>query len=415
MQRFFRRAVLLIAGFCTIGLQPTLAQETVKIGYAGAMSGAVAYLGVDMKRGAEMAVEAINANGGIRGRKLELVVRDDEHDPVKTVAAYRQLIERQGVVAMLGATNSASMLALAPMINDQFHVPTVCAHTDANAIIRNKAAKEGRDNYLFRLGMFGSGQADFLIDNAVKKFGFRKIALLTWTGGWGTIGRGELKRRLKELGVEPVADETFDSSDTDMTAQLLKIRAADAEVIINYSVVPESVAIFKSQRQIGGMVLPFISAWGTAVPALWKAAGELAEGTLNTNVVTADGPQPPARQAVIDAYHQRFKQDFDEQAGFFGAYDAINLIAAAMDKAGFEPAAIRTALETLPNFKGLVLSVDHPPFTRDNHDSFSEDNMMIGRWTSGKYLPIKFDPTGPYISQSEGQKTYMDPKSFTLK
>jgi branched-chain amino acid transport system substrate-binding protein len=392
-----------------------LSQETVKIGYAGALSGPVSYLGVDMRRGAEMALEAINAQGGIRGRKLELVVRDDEHDPVKTVAAYRQLIERQGVVAMIGATNSASMLAVAPMLNDQFKIPTICPHTDANDIINNQAAREGRDSYLFRLGMFSRGQADFLIDNLSKKFGFTKIALLTWTAGWGTIGRRELTRRLAELGMRPVADETFDSSDTDMTPQLLKIRAAQAEVIVNYSVVPEAVAIFKSQRKIGGTPLPFVSAWGIAVPALWKAAGDLAEGTINSNVVTADGPQPAPRQAVIDAYRLKYKQDFDEQAGFFGAFDAVNLFAAAMDKAGFEPAAIRTALETLPRFNGLILDVDGPPFTRDRHDSFSHENMLLGRWTAGKYLRIMFDETGPFVMQAEGRKLYMDPKTFALK
>jgi branched-chain amino acid transport system substrate-binding protein len=99
-----------------------------------------------------------------------LVVRDDEHDPTKTVAAYRQLIERQGVVAMVGATNSASMLAVTPLINDQLKIPTICPHTDANDIITNQAAKEGRDSYLFRLGMFSAGQADFLIDNVVRNW-----------------------------------------------------------------------------------------------------------------------------------------------------------------------------------------------------------------------------------------------------
>jgi branched-chain amino acid transport system substrate-binding protein len=415
MHTISRRTIFLTAVLLTIASQGANAQETVKIGYAGALSGPVSYLGVDMRRGAEMAVEAINAKGGIRGRKLELVVRDDEHDPTKTVAAYRQLIERQGVIAMVGATNSASMLAVTPLINDQLKIPTICPHTDANDIITNQAAKEGRDSYLFRLGMFSAGQADFLIDNVVKKFGFKKVALLTWVSGWGTIGRRELNRRLSELGMKPVADETFDSSDSDMSAQLLKIRAADADVIVNYSIISESVAIFKSQRKIGGTPLPFVSAWGTAVPALWKAAGDLAEGTLNTNVVTADGPQPPQRQAVIDAYRERFKQDFDEQAGFFGAYDAVNLFAAAMEKAGFEPKAIRDALENLPNFKGLILDVDQPPFTRQQHESFSERNMMIGRWTAGKYLQIQFDQTGPYITKVPGQKVYMDPKTFALK
>jgi len=156
-----------------------IAQETVKIGFAGALTGPVAAFGNDIKRAMEMAADAINAKGGIKGRKVEIVTRDDEHDPVKTVAAYRNLIERQNVIAMIGATNSASMLAVAPLINDQYKIPVICVHTDAIDIINNQAQKEGRDNYLFRLGMYGDGQANFIVDSMVKKFGFKKVGLLT--------------------------------------------------------------------------------------------------------------------------------------------------------------------------------------------------------------------------------------------
>ncbi len=405
-------AALLIA---PVAAGSCLAEETVKIGYAGALTGAVSYLGLDMRRGAEMAIENINAKGGVKGRKLELIVRDDEHDPVKTVASYRQLIERQGAVAMLGATNSASMLAVTPLINDQFKVPTICPHTDANDIITNQAWKEKRDSYLFRLGMFSHGQANFLVDSMVKTFGMNKVALLTWTSGWGTIGRRELTRRLGELGMKPVADETFDSGDTDMTPQLLKIQAAGAEVILNYSVVPEAVAIFKSQRKIGGTPIPFVSAWGIAVPALRKAAGDLVEGTIDSNVVTVDGPQPPARSAIIDAYHKKYQQDFDEPAGFFDAYDAIGLFAATMEKVGFEPDAVRAGLENLPSYHGVALDVDRPVFTHDQHDSFSEKDMMLGRWTTGKYLRISSEGGALYVSPSEGEKKFIDPKTFALK
>jgi len=409
---FLVAAVLLAA---PLGAGSSFAEDTVKIGYAGALTGPVSYLGNDMRRGAEMAIEKINAGGGVRGRKLELVVRDDEHDPVKTVASYRQLIERQNVVAMMGATNSAAMLAVTPLLNDQFKIPTICVHTDANDIINNQAAKEKRDSYLFRLGMFGRGQADFLVDSMVKTFGLQKIALLTWTSGWGTIGRHELTRRLGELGMTPVADETFDSGDTDMTAQLLKIKAAGADVILNYSTVPEAVAIFKSQRKVGGTPTPFASAWGIAVPALYKAGGDLIDGTINSNVVTVDGPQPPARQAAIEAYRAKYKQDFDEPAGYFDAYDAMGLFAAVMEKVGFEPEAIRAGLENLPSFHGLVLDVDRPPFTHDQHDSFTGKDMMLGRWTSGKFLKIAADNGALYVSPSGSDKAFIDPKTFALK
>src|SRR5262245_26758787 len=118
-----RRSLLFVASLTFAALvlpHFALAQETVKIGFAGALTGPVAGFGNDIKRAMEMAADAINAKGGIKGRKVELVTRDDEHDPVKTVAAYRNLIERQNVIAMIGATNSASMPAVAPLIHDQY-------------------------------------------------------------------------------------------------------------------------------------------------------------------------------------------------------------------------------------------------------------------------------------------------------
>ena len=186
--------------------------QDVKIGYSGALSGPASFTGLDIKRGAEMAIDEINAKGGVKGRKLVLVSRDDEHNPVRTVAQYRELVERERVVAMLGATNSASMLAVTPIVNETLKVPVICPATDATAITENDAAKAGQDNYLFRIGMYGTGQANFITDTMVKRFGHTKVALLNWTGGWGVTGRTELQRRLKEHGLTPVADETFDST-----------------------------------------------------------------------------------------------------------------------------------------------------------------------------------------------------------
>lgn len=232
----------------------------IKIGYAGALSGPAAFTGVDIKRGADLAIAEINARGGVNGRMLQLVSRDDEHNPVRTVAQYRELAEREGVVAMIGATNSASMLAVAPIVNDTLKVPVIMPATDATAITENDAAKAGRDNYLFRVGMYGSGQANFMVDTAVKKFGFKKVGLLNWTGGWGVTGREGLKSRLKELGVTPVADETFDSSDTDMTPQIVKIKEAGAECILNYALVRENTFVVQTKEKLGDK-LPYISAW----------------------------------------------------------------------------------------------------------------------------------------------------------
>ncbi|MEZ5786319.1 MAG: ABC transporter substrate-binding protein [Xanthobacteraceae bacterium] len=415
MSRSTRTAWIVIAAAAAwLGAIGSGYAQDVKLGYAGALSGPASFVGIEIKRGAEIAIDEINAKGGVKGRKLVLIARDDEHNPVKTVAQYRELVEREHVVGMIGATNSASMLAVAPIVNDTLKVPVICPATDATAITENDAQKQGRDNYIFRVGMYGSGQGNFMVDTMVKKFGHDKIGLLTWTGGWGVTGRGELQRRLKELGLSPVADETFDNNDTDMTAQIIKLKDAGAQSILNYALVRENTFVVKTKEKLNDNT-PYVSAWGIAAPAFWKAAGDSAEGVLTSTTVTIDGPQSPERQAFIDAYKKRYNETMAAPVFAVGAYDAVYLFKAAMEKKGFEPAEIRAGLEDIAQFKGLIKNFTRPVFTKDRHNAMTEDDMIMARWTDGKLLEVKFDSKGPYVEIDANTKKYIDKKTLKLQ
>lgn len=399
--------VVLLAFGCT---QP---QGDIKLGFAGALSGPASFVGIEIKRGAEIAVDEINAKGGIQGRKLVLISRDDEHEPTKTVAQYRELIEREKVVGMLGASNSASMLAVTPIVNDVLKVPVICPATDATEITENDAKKQGRSNYLFRVGMYGSGQANFMVDTMVKRFGHSKIGLLTWTGGWGVTGRSELRRRLGELGLAPVADETFDNSDTDMTAQLIKLRNAGAESILNYGLVRENTFVVNTRKQLNDTT-PYVSAWGIAGLAFQKAAGNATEGVLVSTTVTIDGPQSPERDEFVRKYRARYNEDIGAPVYALGAYDAVYLFKTAMERRGLEPDQIREALEDIPEFKGLVKHFNRPVFTRDRHNAVGEEDMIVTRWTNGRLLEVKFDGQEPYVEIDAATKKYLDKKTMNL-
>jgi branched-chain amino acid transport system substrate-binding protein len=385
----------------------------IKIGYAGALTGPAAFTGVDIRRGAELAIADVNSRGGIKGRKLELVPRDDEHNPVRTVAQYRELAEREGVVAMVGATNSASMLAVAPIVNDTLKVPVIMPATDATAITENDAAKAGRDNYLFRVGMYGTGQGNFMVDTAVRKLGFTKIGLLNWTGGWGVTGRGELNRRLRELGMTPVADETFDSSDTDMTPQIIKLKNAGAQCILNYALVRENTFVVQTKQKLDDTT-PYISGWGIAGPAFWVAAGKAAEGVLTSSTITVDGPQSPERAAMLEKYQAMFKAPMEAPTSAFGAYDAILLFAEVMARDGIDRDAIRKGLENVPRFKGLIKQFDRPVFTRDRHNAMTENDMIMCRWTDSKLLEISYDAGKPLVMIDAKTKRMLNPTDLRL-
>jgi len=383
----------------------------IRIGFAGALSGPASYVGNEIKRGAEIAIEEINAAGGIHGSPIALVARDDENTPKNTVAMYRDLTERQGVVAMLGATNSAAMLAVAPIVNDTLKVPVICPATDATAITENDAQKQGRDNYLFRVGMYGTGQANFMVDTLVERLGHQKVGLLTWTGGWGVTGREELRRRLKERGLTPVADETYDDSDTDMTAQLLKLKAAGAQAILNYGLVRENVFVAKTRQQLKDAT-PYVSAWGLSGPAFLKAAGESAEGVLVTTTATTDGPQSPARAEFIRKYQARYKENLIAPVFALGAYDAVYLFKTALEKGGKEPAKLLKALHEIPNFNGLIVRCDRPVFTKERHHALTENEMILTRWTQGKQLEVKFDERGPFVEPEANRRLHLDKQTL---
>lgn len=389
------------------------AQDTIKLGISIAMTGPASYVGIGAQRGAEIAIDEINARGGVRGKKLELVIRDDEHNPVKTVAQTRELVERERVVAMLGASNSASMLAVAPIVNDQLKVPIVCPATDATAITENAAWKEGRENYLFRMGMYGRAQSNFLVNNAVQKFGYRKPALLTWTAGWGVTGRAELNRRLGELTLKPVADETYDSADTDITPPLLKIRAAGADAILNYGLVRENVVVVRSKEKLGDKT-PYFSAWGLSPHAFARAAGPLSEGVLVSTTVTSDGPQSAERTEFLKKYAQRYGPEMESVTTTFAAYDIVRLYAQVIEKVGTDPKAIRAGLENVPYFRGLIKEFKRPVFTREKHDALHEDDYILARWTDGKLLEVQWDGDRPYV-MVDGTKRYFDKATSVLR
>jgi branched-chain amino acid transport system substrate-binding protein len=412
LKRFGMVLVIISVAFFAFGC-PGRKPENLKIGFAGALSGPASFVGIEIKRGAEIAIDEINANGGVQGRKMVLISRDDEHEPVKTTAQYRELVEREKVVGMLGATNSASMLAVAPIVNDTLKVPVICPATDATAITENDAQKQGRKNYLFRVGMYGSGQANFMVNTMVKRFEHSKIGLLTWTGGWGVTGHTELVRRLHELGLTPVADETFGDADTDMTAQLIKLKRAGSQSILNYGLVRENTFVVKTKKQLNDNT-PYVSAWGIAGLAFQKAAGDAAEGVLVSTTVAVDGPLTPERAAFVNAYRSRYGEEIGVPVYALGAYDAVYLFKTAMERGGVTPDQVRDALENIPQFKGLVKEFNRPVFTPQRHNAVSEDDMIIARWTNGKLLEVKFDERGPYVEIDANTKKYIDKKTLAL-
>jgi ABC-type branched-subunit amino acid transport system substrate-binding protein len=159
---------------------------------------------------------------------------------------------------------------------------------------------------------------------------------------------------------------------------------------------------------------PYVSAWGIAGPAFWRAAGAAAEGVLTSTTVTIDGPQPPERVAFVNEYRRRHNQDMDAAVFAVGAYDAVYLFRLVIERDGADPKKIRDGLENVPEFKGLVKHFGRAVFTRDRHNAVTEEDMVMTRWTNGKMLEIKYDDKGPYVEIDAQTKKHLDKANLNL-
>jgi len=364
--------------------------KPIKIGVPQAMTGAVGWAGVTSTRAAQLAADEINAKGGINGRKLEIVVRDDEHNPTKHVAAVRELVEKESVSVLFGPTASTAGLAVAPILNDELHVPMILPYSAATEIVWNKAWQDKKPNFLYRYGMFDSGQAKALVEFATKKLKKTKFAIVVENSGWGEGGRVEMAKTLKEMNLTPVAEEKFNFKDTDLTAQLGRAQRAGADTLLFYGQVAEATAMLRSMAKTGYRPT-VVSAWGIANAQFWSNAKELGEGVYVLTTATPDGPQSKPRQAFVEEFERRHgKGSITTFPGAIHSYDIVKLIEIAIRKSGSDdPGKIRDGLEDIPTFKGLLRDFNRPVFTRDRHDALLPEDLLMTKWSNGQMLPVE--------------------------
>jgi branched-chain amino acid transport system substrate-binding protein len=354
--------------------------EPIKIGVVGAFSGPSGSLGQAVKQGVELKVDQINADGGLLGgRKLQLVYRDHEAVPDKGVTNVRELIEREGVTAIVGETNSGVALAEAPIVN-QAGVPWVVTVSTGT-----KVTQQATPNSVYRVSLVDADQTRFAFQAASRSY--KRIALLTDTSGYGQGGRTDLLAAMKAAGVTPVADETYKVGDTDMTPQVSRIKASGADAVINWGLGAEAAQIRRAMQQVG-LDIPMIGSWGLSMPNYGELAGKLADGTLVVQAFSF-GQDSPKVADVQAAFKEKYGSDrilFPN--GMANSYDGMGLLAAAIDKAGStDRAAIRAALEGV-SYDGLIKRYDRP-WSAADREALGMEDMFLTRIEGGRFTPLE--------------------------
>ena len=353
------------------------AADPIKIGVDGPFTGGSSSMGVSMRDGVRLAVTEINKAGGVLGRKIELIERDDEAKNERGVQIAQELINKEKVTAVVGYINTGVSLASQRFFQEA-KIP-VMNNVATGSIVTHQFDKDP-DNYVFRNAAPDNIQAPMIVEEAITRRGFKKVAILADSTNYGQLGREDLEKALKAKGITPVAEEKFNIKDVDMTAQLLKAKEAGAEVVLTYGIGPELAQIANGMTKLGWKV-PMIGSWTLSMANYIDNAGPGGEGARMPQTFIQEASSPK-RKAFIDDYLKTFKPKnnrIDSPVSAAQGYDSIYLLAAAIKQANStEGPKIREALENLnTKVDGVVMTYDKP-FSKANHEAISASIPVMG-------------------------------------
>jgi branched-chain amino acid transport system substrate-binding protein len=362
-----------------------LAQSTIKIGLSGPFTGGSSALGVPMRDGVKLAVSEINKAGGILGKQIELVERDDEAKNEIGVQVAQELINKEEVIATLGFINTGVALA-AQRFYQEAEIPVINNVATGSVVSKQFAPPDYKANYIFRTSANDLIQSSMIAEEAVTRQGFKKPAILADSTNYGQLGRDDLVRALDARGVKPVAVEKFNIGDTDMTAQVLRSKEAGADVILTYAIGPELAQIANAMAKLGWKV-PMIGSWTLSMTSFIDTAGANGDGALMPQTFI-QLPNTPRRKAFIEAYQKAYGVDrIPSPVSAAQGYDSVYLLAAAIKQAGStDGRKIREALDNLnEKVEGVVTIYDHP-FSPKDHDAITANIPVFGLVKNGRVV-----------------------------
>jgi branched-chain amino acid transport system substrate-binding protein len=374
-----RRTIFTLAfALGAILVVPAFAADAVRIGAIFAVTGPAANLGLPEARTLQMLVDDANASGGILGRKIELTIRDSQGNTEKAVSFAKQLVEESQVLAIIGPTTSGESMALKGYADQNEQILISCA---AAATIVNPVAK-----WVFKTPQMDSFAAQAIF-TTMKSLGISRVGVVVSNTGFGQGGKAQIEKLAPQNGITIAITEVYDSTATDLTAVLAKVKAQNVQAVVNWSVEPAQSLVPKNMKQMGFEV-PLFQSHGFGNIAFVTAAGKAADGIifpagrlLVADVLPAGHPQ----KQVLTAYKKAYEAKFHEDVSTFGghAYDAFLILMEGIRKAGStDKAAVRDAIEGL---KGVVGTAGVFTFSPQDHNGLTMDSFEMLTVKNGQF------------------------------
>jgi branched-chain amino acid transport system substrate-binding protein len=344
-----KRAVAAVALSGALVL-PGQAAEPIRLGLVDELTGAQAEAGQLTLKGVKLAIDEINAAGGIMGRHIDLIVEDNASTNPGTVLAYSKLVGEGKIAAVIGPLRSTQVQAASPTIAAA-KVPAFIGGSDPSLTRVNNP-------WIFRIRPNDLFSSKVMAEYAVKVLKGKKIAIIHSTDTFGSGGKNALIEALKALGAEPVTIQGYTSNSQDFTAIVLAIKKSGADVLTSYMTNAPDVGIFAKQLRQLGLTMPWIGSASLATDTAVKLAGDALWGTYTVSDFVIEANDESR------AYAKKFRAAHGAEPDLFSAwaYGAVYLIKHAIETAKSTDAeAMRKALLATRGFKGVEGTYDFEP------------------------------------------------------
>lgn len=378
------KKILRRAGFLAVTLAASIftgahAADPIKVGSFLSVTGPASFLGDSELKTLEMYVERINEAGGVIGRPLKLVHYDDAGDASAARNFASRLIRSDRVDIIVGGSTTGTTMAAVPMV-EQARIPFISL---AGAVVITDPVKP----WVFKTPQSDRTAAERVLQD-IKSRGLTKVALISGTDGFGRSGREQTLAIADDMGVEIVADVTYSPTDTDMTAQLTRIRnTAGVEAVFNFGFGQSPAIVTRNYSQLG-IKLPFYQSHGVASDRFLELLGDAGEGLrlpASPLLVPDSLPDSDPQKAVVQSYKTLYEKRWDMQVSTFGGYahDGLMIAVAAIEKAGStDREAVRKALESIEGHVGVtgIFNMSSEDHNGLNPDSFRILEVKNGQW-----------------------------------
>lgn len=353
----------------------------IRIGVSGPFSGGSSPMGESMRNGIRLAVEEINDIGGINGRKIELIERDDEAKNDVGARIAEELTQKK-VVATVGIVNTGVGLASIDAYQ-KAKIPLLIAVSTGTALTRKYAPPAAPENYIFRISPTLDLEAKVVVAE-LKRKGTQSVSILADTTAYGDAGLKAFREQSTQAGLDVVSEERFKIGDQDMSAQVKRGKASGAQALVVWGIGPELAVIAKNKESIGWKA-PMLGSWTFSMRNFIDLSGKAGEGALMPQTFIQDVGSI-SKNGFLLAYKRSFKTDrIPSPMSAAQGYDGMHLLYLAIRQANStDGTKIKEALETLKSRYQGVITTYNKPFSKEDHDAITQNMLLMGVVAGGR-------------------------------